>query len=39
LLGLAFRAIQNREMFMRAYPPVASGQRVHETDLFEGVRP
>ena len=38
LLGLAFRSIQNQEMFMRAYPPVAPGQRVRETDLFEGVR-
>jgi N-acetyl-1-D-myo-inositol-2-amino-2-deoxy-alpha-D-glucopyranoside deacetylase len=38
LMGLAFRAVQNREMFMRAYPPVAPGQRVHETDLFEGVQ-
>jgi N-acetyl-1-D-myo-inositol-2-amino-2-deoxy-alpha-D-glucopyranoside deacetylase len=37
LLGLVFRAVQNREMFMRAYPPVAPGQRVHEKDLFEGV--
>ena len=37
LLGLAFRAAQKRETFMRAYPPVAPGQRLHETDLFEGL--
>ena len=38
LLGLAFRAAQSQENFMRAFPPVPPGQRVHETDLFEGVR-
>ncbi len=38
ILGLAFRAVQGQEMFMRAYPPVAPGRRVHEKDLFEGVQ-
>ncbi len=37
LLGLAMRSLQSQENFMRAYPAVAPGQRVHETDLFEGV--
>ena len=37
LLGLAFRAAQSQENFMRAFPPVLPGQRVHERDLFEGI--
>ena len=37
LLGLAFRSLQNQEMFMRAFPPVPPRQRVIEKDLFEAV--
>lgn len=35
LLALFFRSSQNREAFMRAYPPVAG--RIREADLFAGI--
>jgi N-acetyl-1-D-myo-inositol-2-amino-2-deoxy-alpha-D-glucopyranoside deacetylase len=36
LAGILRRLLQNRDAFMRVYPPVAPG-RKHERDLFEGV--
>jgi N-acetyl-1-D-myo-inositol-2-amino-2-deoxy-alpha-D-glucopyranoside deacetylase/mycothiol S-conjugate amidase len=37
LLGLFFRLLGNDDTYMRAHPPVPSGVRIKEHDLFEGV--
>jgi LmbE family N-acetylglucosaminyl deacetylase len=37
LLGLAMRLMGTTDSYMRAYPAVPDGTRVHETDLFESV--
>ena len=37
LLGFVLRMMGTTDSYMRAYPAVPNGARVHETDLFEGV--
>ncbi len=37
LLRWIGRRLGQREMYMRAYPPVPDGMKLNETDLFEGV--
>jgi N-acetyl-1-D-myo-inositol-2-amino-2-deoxy-alpha-D-glucopyranoside deacetylase len=37
VLSLVMRLMRRRDAYMRAYPPVADG-RVHESDLFDGVK-
>src|SRR5262249_35048315 len=37
LIGLVMRLWQREETFTRAEPPVPEGQKLRETDLFEGL--
>jgi len=37
LMGPIIRFMQREEAFTRAQPPVAAGQHIRETDLFEGL--
>lgn len=37
LMGMLTRVLGQRDPFMRAYPKVADGEKLRETDLFEGV--